>query len=479
MTQRPSRRPFARFRPLAALCATLATTALAAAACSGDGGVEVTQDVPTTATPTRTQIGTTPTIEPTTSGTATATPSATPADEGVIGWGVVTVEIATGEVATLYEGRGQTFQPGIGLAFAPWPEAHNGSIWLSPTMDETVRYSLDGDVEERIAGWGVLESPRGDARSYYVSDGGGGVTLRIERVGADGPEGEPVEIDGLNASNRAFSADGRWLAWLDATPGDDNLVMIASLETGDVTEVARVTPCACDGYHYIEWSPSGRYLAYEDPAYQDPSRQGVYLFDTENPEEEHPGFAANPVANDWIEADETELLLLLDDGVPTLFPVDVDDDPIVIQAPPGGAVRAGTLNGLVVVSTGTGAETVTTIYDPVSGERVRELRGASDAVLTPRGIATAVISRNDLTCTGIQVDHPAFEERLECNAEDLRWSPDGRYLALIPQAASDPVSVLDVTTGESTTVPHAGPRGTVPSWSEDSRYLVWVWGGQL
>ncbi|MCA9848258.1 MAG: PD40 domain-containing protein, partial [Dehalococcoidia bacterium] len=192
-----------------------------------------------------------------------------------------------------------------------------------------------------------------------------------------------------------------------------------------------------------------------------------------------PGFAATAVVDGWVEADETELLLVLDDGAPTLFPVNVDEDPVVIQAPPGGAVRAGTLNGLVVVSTGTGAETVTTIYDPVSGERVRELRGASDAVLTSRGIATAVISRNDLTCTGIQVDHPAFEERLECNAEDLRWSPDGRYLALIPQAASDPVSVLDVTTGAMTEVPHAGPRGTIPSWSEDGRYLVWVWGGEL
>ncbi len=93
--------------------------------------------------------------------------------------------------------------------------------------------------------------------------------------------------------------------------------------------------------------------------------------------------------------------------------------------------------------------------------------------------ATAIISRNDLTCTGVDVSHPDYEELLECNAEYLRWSPDGRYLALIPQAQSDPVTILDVTTGETTEVSHVGPRGTVPEWSEDSRYLVWVWGAQL
>ncbi|MGE3961865.1 MAG: hypothetical protein AB7F65_09315 [Dehalococcoidia bacterium] len=456
----------------AAAALTLLSLALLAA-CDDGGSVDVGADGTATATPSRTPVGTTPTIEPTSSGSATGTPSATPGDQGVVGWGVVTVEVTTGQVVTLYEGRGETFQPGVGLAFAPWPEARNNGIWLSPTTDQAIRYALDGAVEERVDGWGVLEAPRGDARSYFTG-GPDGVTLVVE-----GAEGRRAEVDGLNVSNRTFSADGRWLAWLDATPQDENLVMVLELTTGDVTEVARVTPCACDGYHYIEWSPSGRYLAYEDPAYQDPARQGLYLFDTQEPEADHPGFAATPVVDGWIEADETELILTLDDGVPTLFPVAVEADSLVIEAPGDGALRAGTLQGLVMVSTGAGPETVTRIFDPVSGELLRELRGASDAVLTPRGIATAVISRNDLTCTGIQVDHPTFSERLDCTAEDLRWSPDGRYLALIPQAVSDPVTVLDVTTGTRTEVPHAGPRGTVPTWSEDGRYLVWVWGGQL
>ncbi|MCB9482714.1 MAG: hypothetical protein H6675_01780 [Dehalococcoidia bacterium] len=113
----------------------------------------MTQDVPASATPTRTQVGTTPTIEPTPSGTATETPSATPADEGEVGWGVVTVEVATGDVATLYEGP-DTFRPGLGLAFAPWPEARNGGIWVSPTTDESTRYNLDGESVASVPGWG-------------------------------------------------------------------------------------------------------------------------------------------------------------------------------------------------------------------------------------------------------------------------------------------------------------------------------------
>lgn len=470
MTQRFSPR---RSRPLALLPAFLAM-ALVTAACDG-GSVDVAQDAAATATPARTQVGTTPTIEPTPSGSAIGTPSATPADEGNVGWGVVTVEVATGEVATLYEGP-DTFRPGLGLAYAPWPEVSNNGIWLSPTTDEATRYNLQGEAVRTVPGWGVIEAAGGGWFSYYARDASGDVSMVVLSM-ADQPA--RYEVDGRNASSRAFSPNGRWLSWLDASPEDKNLVMVMDLATGATTEVARVTPCACDGYHYIEWSPSSRYLAYEDPAYQDPSRQGVYLFDTQQPDEQHPGFAATPVADGWIEADETELLLMLDEGVPTLFPVGVDDDPVVIEAPGGGSVRAGTLQGLVTVSSGTGPEALTTIYDPVSGELLRELRGVTDAVLTPRGIATAVISRNDLTCTGIEVDHPTFKERLDCSAEDIAWSPSGRYLALIPQAASDPVTVLDVTTGATTEVPHAGPRGTIPTWSQDGRYLVWVWGGEL
>lgn len=72
--------------------------------------------------------------------------------------GVSTVEVATGDVATLYEGP-DTFRPGLGLAFAPWPEARNGGIWVSPTTDESTRYNLDGESVASVPGWGSSSPP--------------------------------------------------------------------------------------------------------------------------------------------------------------------------------------------------------------------------------------------------------------------------------------------------------------------------------
>lgn len=454
----------------------LALTALLAA-CSG-GTADEAGDSPAT-TSTRT-VGTTPTMEKAPTGTTGTETSATPSDEDDDRrWGIATVELGTGEVATLYEGA-DTFRPRLGWAFAPWPEANNNRIWLSPTPDEAVHYSLDGTVEERLDGWGVLESQDGQSRSYFATGDDGAVTIVSERG-----ENGSVEIPVANVSNRTFSPNGRWLAWLDATDADANLIMMMDLNTLDVQEVAEFVRCSCDTYHYIEWSPSSRYLAYENPDYDDPSVRGVYIKDIQSAvdgNERDPIRLADatPVVDGWLEADETEFLLILDDRVPTLHSVDEEAEPVVITVDGSSpSVTAGTLQGLVTVSLGSGTEAATLIFDPVSGERVRELRGVSDSVLTSDGIATAAITRNDIACTGVEVDHPAFEETLDCTAEYLRWSPDGRYLALIPQAQSAPIDVLDVTTGEITELPHAGPPGIVPEWSEDGRYLIWVWGVRL
>jgi len=453
---------------------TLPLLAVAAFLVACDGGTADVSEGSPTASLTHTVVGTTPTMEPTSTGTGTTessgTPSATPATQEDIGWGVATVDVATGEVASLYEGAEAILLP----------EARNNGIWLSVTDDEAVRYALDGTVEERLDGWSVLESEDGQSRSYFTSDGDGDVVM-VSKRGENGAS----EVPAANISNRTFSPNGQWLAWLDASDAESNRVMMMDLKTLGVQEVAQVSPCACDGYHYIEWSPSSRYLAYENPDYQDASERGVYIQDIQSDadgNDREPVRLANatPVTDGWLEADETEFLLTLDDRVPTLHPVDEDAEPVVISVDASSpSVRASTLQGLVAVSTGSGTDATTLIFDPVSGERVRELRGVTDSVLTGDGIATAQITRNDIACTGVEVDHPAFEATLDCTAEYLRWSPDGRYLALIPQAQSAPVEVLDVTTGEIKELPHAGPRGTVPEWSEDGRYLVWVWGGQL
>lgn len=447
-----------------ALALPLLAVAAFLVACEGDT-TEMSEDSPT-ATSTRTVVGTTPTMEPspavtgTTTATGAGTPSATAASQEGTGWGVATVEVATGEVASLYEGAESILLP----------EARNNGIWLSVTDDEAVRYALDGTVEERLTGRSVLEAPGGRARSYF-RDADASPTMIVEHE-----FGDALEVEGTRIANRTFTEDGRWLAWLDWTDAEQHRVMAANLETGSVEEIAVVSPCACDGFHYIEWAPSGRYLAYDNPSLDDASARGIYIHDRESPDEpKRVSEDGQWIVDGWIEANEGEYLLTLEARTPTLTPAG-EGEPITIDVQTS---TASTLEGLVVAQSGQGTAQTTLIFDPVSGERVRELRGVTDSVLTGDGIATAQITRNDIACTGVEVDHPAFEETLDCTAEYLRWSPDGRYLALIPQAQSAPVEVLDVTTGETTELPHAGPRGTVPEWSEDGRYLVWVWGGQL
>lgn len=443
-------------RRLLALPLSVVLAGAALVGCDG-GTTEVAPTTTGTAMPTRTVVGTTPTVGPTTA--ATATPSATPANAAEVGWGVATVEVATGEVVTLYKGA-----EAIRL-----PEARNGGIWLDGANGEAIRYTLDGTPDDRVAGWGVLEAPGSRTRTYFTE-----LDVETSPMLVEDDDEELLLVEGTRIANRTFSPDGRWLAWLDWTDAERQLITVADLERGTIEVAATVSPCACDGFHYIEWSPSGRYLAYDNPDREDASRRGVYILEV-GADEARRAEGDQWVIDGWVEANDGEYLLTLDGRTPTLTPA-AEGDPIRLD---DRGTSAGTLADLIAVFDGHGPDQTMALIDPVSGERIRELRGTSDAVLTPDGIATAVISRNDLTCTGVEVSHPTFEERLECTAEDLRWSPDGRYLALIPQAQSAPVQILDVTTGETTEVPHVGPRGTVPEWSDDGRYLVWVWGGQL
>lgn len=464
-----SRRRSSRFLrgPLALVVIAVALGVLILSACSGgseDG----------TPAATRTQIGTTPTIEASASSTATAAPSTTATPDASERWGAVTIEIATGEVTTLYEGVAPIWHA-VRQSTGAWPAARDGAIWLSLNLGESVRFGLDGAVLERIEGWGVTTSEDGTTRAYFVGDEAA-LSLVVER------DGERHEARGERFSSLAISPDGTRVAWLDEDAAGANAVTVMDARTGDVDVIANVPLCSCDGFHYLEWSPASDVLAYANPAHGTPEL-GIYLHPMKDGADPVLLPGVTFVVDGWLEVDGEAFLLVLDGDSPTLYPAaydpedeDSEAEPVVLDVRTAtDAIEVGTLQGLVLVTTGTGPARSTLIVDPVSGERLRELRGFADAVLTPSGIATATIARNDLACTGIEIEHPALKETLDCEADYVRWSPDGRYLALIPQSESAPVEILDIVAGTRREVPHAGPRDTVPTWSDDGRYLVWLW----
>src|SRR5690606_27505048 len=91
-----------RFLRTSPAFALLATTALLLAACEDSTPAE--DDEPLVSV-SRTAVGTLPTLTPVASGTASGeTTVATPAGEGSVEFGVATVDVTTGEVATLYQG---------------------------------------------------------------------------------------------------------------------------------------------------------------------------------------------------------------------------------------------------------------------------------------------------------------------------------------------------------------------------------------
>ena len=384
----------------------------------------------------------------------TATPTATV--EASVPYGLAIIDVATGEATTLYEDSSASFLM----------RAHNGeivgtdgTIWLSPDTGHSVRYAPDGTVVDEIEGWGVLEAPGGTGRSYFAGDDPP-VTLLVEH------DGDRYELPAGGATWRAYSPDGTRLAWTSPADPQRGTLHLLDLATGETTEVT--TGAAPP----LAWSPSGRLLAFGSS-----SPGQTTLLDLERGEQTaargnlHGGEA-------WVEIDGVEWVVTLDGSGARITSADSEGDaegePVEFPFPGGDSVSA--LGGqYIVVTAGTGATRTTVAFDAADGSQVLELHGEADIVATGSGLASAVIARTELACTGIEIVHPLATQRLPCEADYARWSPDGRYLALIPTAASAPVEVLDLATGESRELPHTGPRGTAPAWSADGRHLVWTW----
>jgi hypothetical protein len=153
---------------------------------------------------------------------------------------------------------------------------------------------------------------------------------------------------------------------------------------------------------------------------------------------------------------------------------EAEDEPRLL-ARPSGTTTARIQESLVVVRTIANREHHALVFDPVSGEQLRDLRGEGDVVLTSDGIATAIITRTELACTGLVVEHPDLRQTLPCDMQSVLWSPNARYLALFPTSDSAPIRILDTRTGAQVSIESPHPDASV-SWSGDGSHLLFTWG---
>lgn len=385
----------------------------------------------------------------------TSTPSATPTEDDA--YGIAVVDVETDAATVLHEGNSALF---LTRAHGVPPFSRSDSVWLSPTTSESIRYAPDGTVLDRIEGWGVLESPDRETRSYFVGEDPA-VTLVVEH------DGERHEVHAGGATWRAFSPDGAHIAWTSPADPLQGALHILHIASGDLARIVN------DASPPLTWSPSGRYLAFG-------SRQsGTAVVDVRDGTEVMHIDGRLASGNAWLAGAEDEWLLTLaaeTQGAPTVTAIGSGD---MLELPMTAAEDAWVLGeGMVVAARGSGINRSTIVFEISSDDIVLELQGEADVALTPGGVASAVIARSELACTGIEIVHPAATQQLPCDADFARWSPDGRHLALVPTSATAPVEILDLATGDIREVPHAGPRGTVPRWSGDGRYLVWMWSPQ-
>ncbi|MCK9486134.1 MAG: hypothetical protein M0R73_05440 [Dehalococcoidia bacterium] len=470
-----------RFALTLTLIAALAVLLLACDSAPESGGATPTGGLSTEDAGTAASPVSTPTSEGSATGTAPATRTVTPsAGER---YEAIAVAVETGARAVLHQGSNPWL---IVDAYRPGLTAGGTAIWISTSGDEATRYALDRSVTDTAPGWSVVESADGRSRAYLVGgeDGRTAAAVVVEREGLRAFEGRTAGW----GTRMVFSPDGMRFAWIDWSVGGGlGNLMLLDLATAQATTLATgLAPCACDVPQHSTWSPSGRYLAYQRHGSVDPSEHGVRVVNLESGEEMAiPRATLEP--RSWVSIDGVEWVLTVGEGNRVFLTApaapaedgETERDQRELVRVQDASVHAAVENSLVIVRTESGrADHRTLVFDPASGERLVVLDGEGDVVLTPEGMATAVITRSELACTALEVDHPSYEADLPCDVADVRWSPDGRYLALLPVQEGAPLRILDATTGAQREVDTAGVRG-LPQWSSDSRYLLWVSGGGL
>lgn len=115
------------------------------------------------------------------------------------------------------------------------------------------------------------------------------------------------------------------------------------------------------------------------------------------------------------------------------------------------------------------------VFD-LAGNELGRWAGAWDISMTPDGPAAVSVEKAD--CLAIEVEHPRFETNLPCTATELRWSPDGRFLAYQLVAPSSEIRIVDLDTGDVRAYPTEHPSRSI-EWNHDGSRLVVRFGGGL
>ncbi len=454
-----------------------------AAACTGD-------DPPATPEPVAAE---TAEVAPTPE--APAAPSPEPAAEPRLpANGVWLVEAATGDWIVLYESETRLSNRLLpGIAFTP----DGTGIWISPRGAGSLRLALDGSILDRIEdGWGVVESPFGPARAYWlIEDGEPTLDLVIEQ------DGVAVRTTG-RPSSLAWDPSGRRVAFIDFSGirtrfGPVGRLTVVDIESGAARVLASgLEPCECGGTRGPVWSPSGRYLTYVDYGEKTESDgvvttgadRGAYVIDTGSGASQQlstrtSGLAGPPwlPGEDILVLDEPEAIALLDPatGERTLILTDYAGG--IVLSPDGR-------HAILRLSEGPPWRYTTIAISFPDGAEVDRWDEIATVVWTEEGPAVSINAyRSGVPC-GVIVDHPAFDaERCIEGALDSRWSSDGRYLALFGRAREGEyvgdeyhewwrVTILDTLDGGLTIVTDDQlPSQPTIRWNEAGTHFLVIW----
>ena len=458
-----------------------------AAACTGD-------DPPATPEPVAAE---TAEVAPTPE--APAAPSPEPAAEPRLpANGVWLVEAATGDWIVLYESETRLSNRLLpGIAFTP----DGTGVWISPRGAGSLRLALDGSILDRIEdGWGVVESPFGPARAYWlIEDGEPTRDLVIEQDGA------AVRTTG-RASSLAWDPSGRRVAFIDFSGtrtsfGPVGRLTVVDIESGAARVLASgLEPCECGGTPGAVWSPSGRYVTYVD--FGDKTIDGggevitgddagTYVVEVASGEVQH--LSQNPrdfaYFSRWLPGEDT--LVMTRGGTVSLLDVVTGGERVLAEFEGDAVAWIDPLGrGLTVVVTPLGPPYSTTIIALAlpDGRELDRWHDRGLVVWTADGPAIAINAyRGGVPC-GVIVHHPILgEERCIEGTLDSRWSSDGRYLALFGRAREGEyvgdeyhewwrVTILDTIDGHLTIVADDQlPSQPTIRWNEAGTHFLVIW----